>query len=63
MISDAYVRVTCNGCETEEEIPLTATAKGYDDRNLKRDIEKLGWKMVGENVHHCADCLTPGDEE
>lgn len=64
MISDAYVKLTCDGCEAEEEILLTATAKygSYDSRNVEKAIASLGWKTISEDdEHRCANCIE--DEE
>jgi len=62
MTTDAYIRVICDGCEAEEEIPLTATAKGYDERNVAKSIEKLGWKTTGEDEHRCAECVAEEEQ-
>jgi len=65
MVSDAYVRVTCDNCGAEEEIQLTATAHGWDDRNIDRAIERIGWKLTDDDKdeHKCSDCLESEEEE
>jgi hypothetical protein len=57
MLSDAYIEVTCDGCHTVEVIQLTATAKGWDERNVARHLESIGWLVDGE-CHYCEDCKT-----
>jgi len=51
MISDAYVRVECDqgGCVEFTEIQLTSLARGaYDKRNVKRELERMGWVVDGD---------------
>jgi hypothetical protein len=58
MLTDAYIRVVCDKCQkSEEEIELTATARGYDTRAVDAEIESLGWEIIDENTHHCPDCI------
>ena len=56
MISDAYVRVECDDCSCEDEVELTATVRGWDDRNVKSWLERNGWVILGEYRHVCEDC-------
>ena len=56
MTTDAYIRVICDGCFDEEEIQITAVARGWDNRNVEGDIKRLGWKTVGDKEHYCANC-------
>jgi hypothetical protein len=55
MLSDAYVEVTCDGCHQIEVVQLTATAKGWDARNVGRHLESIGWLVDGD-CHYCEDC-------
>lgn len=55
MRSDAYITVTCDGCGGEEQIQLTATARGYDDRNVAGELRQAGWATDGD-ADYCADC-------
>ncbi len=60
MISDAYVRVECDegGCTEQEEIQLTAlmVRASWDERNVKSELERLGWVIDGDvttcELHH-----------
>ena len=56
MISDAYVEVTCDECSEFEQHQLTATGRGYDDRNLERQLEREGWEVNGDETI-CPDCI------
>lgn len=58
MISEPIVTVECdgNGCTYKEEFGLTTTARGYDERNLNREIESAGWTIVDDNTHLCSSC-------
>ena len=56
MRSDAFIFVTCDKCGAEEEIQLTATARGgYDERNVDARLESLGWTKDGDK-DLCEDC-------
>ncbi len=64
MRSDAYIRVTCDRCvasgdkkPSEIEIALTVIARrGYDEREVDRDLEDAGWRVIdGEDI--CDWCL------
>jgi hypothetical protein len=56
MIGDPTVLVTCNGCGCEEEYGLTPTARGYDERNLHREIVARGWYTDGADGQLCPAC-------
>lgn len=59
MIGEPVVIITCDDCgENWMEKTLTATARGWDDRDLADEIEASGWKVDPENinVHICPDC-------
>lgn len=63
MITDAYVILVCDKChKSEEEIALTATAKGWDDRGIEEDIKNLGWQIEGEE-HICPNCQEESEDE
>lgn len=56
MISDAYVNVSCDDCGFEIKVELTATARGYDERNVDQEIRDKGW-TIERGYHYCADCM------
>lgn len=60
MRSNAYVRVTCDECEVEMEMDLTATAgKGsWDERSLDRQLRRDGWSTEGDQ-DLCDECSPP----
>ena len=63
MLTDAYIRVVCDRCgDSEEEIPLTATVKGWDDRDIDADIVGLGWQVDSED-HICPNCQPESEDE
>lgn len=63
MITDAYVMVVCDKCQkSEEEISLTATARGWDDRGIDADIEGLGWQIDGDE-HTCPNCQQESEDD
>jgi hypothetical protein len=57
MRSDPVVGVVCDVCGTAEiEVGITATARGYDERNMDDDIRRHGWVVfAGQDV--CEDCV------
>lgn len=59
MIGDAYVYVTCDSddCRENEEISLTPLGRGrsWDDRNVKHELERLGWLIEGDKTF-CPEC-------
>ena len=55
MRSDAYITVTCDGCGVEEQIQITATARGYDDRNVAGELRCQGWITDGD-ADYCNAC-------
>jgi hypothetical protein len=57
MLSDAYIEVTCDGCHEIEVVTLTATAKGWDERNVKPYLKSIGWLVDGD-CHYCPECKT-----
>jgi len=61
MRTDAYITVTCDVCgESNEEVDLTALAGGgWDDRNVKRWLERYGWLVDGDR-DICPDCQEEG---
>ena len=57
MISDAYVEVTCDGCNTVEIVQLTAIAcRGWDERNVPDYLRRIGWTVNGDE-HLCDECM------
>ena len=56
MINDPTITASCDGCGDEEEMELTPLAGGsWDDRNVKRTLEKRGWVFDGDKCY-CEDC-------
>lgn len=54
MRSDAHVYVECDDCGHGEEIALTATSHGYDERNVNADLRARGWLV--DDGDFCEDC-------
>jgi hypothetical protein len=62
MISDPEILATCDECGYEEYYNLTVTARGWDDRDLKAQMERNGWREIdGRDL--CADCAMEHEEE
>lgn len=64
MLTDAYLYVCCDGddCKNQEEIALTATSHGWDDRNVERAIKREGW-TIKKGFHYCPDCSEKGGKQ
>lgn len=58
-LSEPKITLSCDGkgCTQQEEISLTTTARGYDERGVKSQVEALGWEWADENTHYCVDCF------
>lgn len=53
--STAYITVTCDCCGYDEEVELTATARGgYDERHVDGRLRSYGWSTVDRDI--CPDC-------
>lgn len=65
MLHDPQVEVTCDGenCSVNDFVGLTATARGYDERDIDDDLEDKGWVTIGDNRHLCEDCAEAREEE
>lgn len=61
MISDAIVIATCDCCEAETEVTLTALPQeSYDMRDVRPHLRRLGWKVEDDSDNTlCPDCLQP----
>lgn len=62
MILDPTVRVECDepGCQEFNDIELTALAgSAYDERNVKRRLESMGWTVDSDIV----TCENHSEEE
>ena len=61
-ISDAYMRVECDGpgCQDSEDVPLAvlgARGRSWDDRYVKSHMERLGWTMADDRDGAlCPEC-------
>jgi len=56
MISEGYVRVSCDDCGDDEEILMTSLAGGgYDTRNVDGRLKQCGWQ-VDDDQHFCPNC-------
>lgn len=55
MKTDAFLTVTCDRCGSSEDIQLTVTAHGWDDRNVDEELQKLGWITVDDR-DVCPEC-------
>lgn len=60
-LSDAYIRVFCDGCGEEEEIELPFVYRDYSGRNGYYDHADLklpkGWVSPGLGNHRCPECV------
>lgn len=56
-LHDPEIEVTCDGedCDAHEILHLTTTSRGYDERNIRADLEERGWVVDGDS-HYCEDC-------
>lgn len=54
-VSDAHVEVTCDRCHAIEVVQLTATARGWDERNIADYLKDIGWTVAGD-LHYCDEC-------
>ena len=64
----ATVKVWCDGkeCKECEEIELTALARygSWDERNVNRELEDMGWYVDEENdIYYCPDCADEYSDE
>ncbi len=58
MRCDPTLDIVCDKCGTVETVGLTALAGGgYDERNVTKDLERLGWvyKDVQDFCDMCAE--------
>jgi len=62
MKTDAFLTVTCDRCGDSEDIQLTATAHGWDDRYVNDELEKMGWITV-DDQDFCPECQDKADKE
>lgn len=58
MLHDPQVEVTCDGdgCRANGFVGLTATARGYDERDIEHELSDEGWVTIGDDRHLCEDC-------
>jgi hypothetical protein len=61
MKTDAFIRVTCDVCSVEMELELTATGRGWDERNVDGDLKAAGWFDNGDKML-CDECSAAGKE-
>lgn len=55
---DPMIEVCCDGeCGSSIFVGITATARGYDERDVEADILSERWVIDGDN-HYCEDCDT-----
>jgi hypothetical protein len=55
-INEPTIKVECDKCGESDEYDLTMLAGGgWDDRNLKRKMERGGWVIVGPDAF-CSNC-------
>ena len=62
MKTDAFLTVTCDRCGCAEDIQLTATAHGWDDRNVDEELEKMNWTTV-DDQDFCDKCSDKAENE
>lgn len=55
-ICEPILKVECDKCGDSSEYDLTMLAGGgWDDRNLKRQMDRDGWVIKGHDVF-CSNC-------
>lgn len=66
MISDAFVRVTCDLCGNEEECELPFVYPTLSGNNGRYDHDNprlpKGWKARAYGTHWCDECETKGGD-
>lgn len=64
MIQSATISVECDSCGELTSYKLTklAIAGEWDERNLRDDMKRDGWEIVGEKTY-CDGCDIPEDSE
>ena len=55
-LSDPILVVNCDDCGDSEDLSLTCTAQGWDDRSVSSQLKRLGWTWGNEHTHYCKDC-------
>lgn len=61
MRGEPFIIVSCDVCDDEFEVSLTALAGGgYDERNVDNRLEREGWTKDGER-DLCSEC-SEGDD-
>lgn len=46
MILDPVQPVECDNCGEIEELSLTRTGRGWDDRDVVPELERMGWIVI-----------------
>jgi hypothetical protein len=66
MYIEIRATVECTNCHTSEEVELTETVTGagnsWDDRNVERFLDRIGWEVDGETIL-CGSCVRDRNEE
>lgn len=64
-ISDPIVIIECDNCRCTDELYLTVTARGWDDRDVEKQFEHLGYVADEKEkyLHLCSDCAAREKEE
>lgn len=56
MRSDPIITVTCENCNSSEEVGLTPLVMGgYDERNINNILRRMGW-VIDNGKDICPDC-------
>lgn len=55
MRSDAMIPVTCDRCNEEQLFEATATARGWDDRDINSALREAYWTTDGD-TDLCPGC-------
>lgn len=65
MRGEPVITVTCDKCKCEDYVGLTTTARGYDERDVDRELEEMGWKVEGgqDICPTCAEEMEVDPEE
>jgi len=56
MQTNAYITVTCNECEDEEVIELEWVGLGWNDSNVRDDLQSMNW-YTDDDVDVCPNCI------
>lgn len=66
-LSSPIITVECDECGCTDELYLTITARGWDDRDLEDQLKRLEYTVDGDDYygdnHYCVDCARAKKKE